>query len=308
MTLYIVLGILALLLLALAVLLGLSYRFVKVFLRTKPTPPEDQLAFEMGRNHLDPEVARLPYERWQLQNDRGEKLVARFYKGEKTDCVVLLNHGYNATGISMLKYLPLVLELGYSALIPDQQAQGESQGRWITYGILESRDGQGWLDEIRRRYPKAQLAVWGESMGAATSLMMAEQRPELRFCVADCPYDQAEAEVAYMAQHKGHMPGFLTPMCGLWFWILTGLSMKEAGPLRHLDELRVPTLLIHGGADHTVPVVMSRGMDQRSPAIHYWEAPGEPHAHVVAGYPEEYRQRLRTFLEQVEKGELRPCP
>lgn len=285
-------------LILLAVLLAVSLHFTLFAIRPNCQSPEQQAEKEQRRNQMDPALVQLPFECWKLYSGRGTRLTARFYGCGKNEKIVLLNHGYNAPWVSMLKYLPLLQKEGYAVLLPDHQAQGGSQGKWITYGILESEDGLLWLEELRSRFPSAELAVMGESMGAATALLIAEKAEGLRFCIADCPYSDTEEELRYMGRKKFHLPMVVVmPLCKIWFRLLTGRAMGEASPKKYLSQLKTPTLLIHGNDDRVVPVEMSRYLAENSASITYWEAPGAPHAGVIGRYPEEYSRRLKE-LEQ----------
>ena len=60
----------------------------------------------------------------------------------------------------------MLLERGFNVLVPDQQAQGESQGDFITFGALESDDALEWLTQITRHarlngFERHVPASWG---------------------------------------------------------------------------------------------------------------------------------------------------
>jgi len=58
---------------------------------------------------------------------------------------VILFHGVGDNRQGMLSYAELFLSNGYSLLLPDSRAQGESQGPFATYGIKESDDVRAWF-------------------------------------------------------------------------------------------------------------------------------------------------------------------
>ncbi len=297
-----------LLILLLLFALGASFYFTYTAMKPDILPLEKQIERSLTNNGFDPAIAELPYEDWQLQGHVGQ-LQARFYP--KGDCgkIVLLLHGYNAPWISMLKYYTLLDSLGYSILIPDHQAQGRSEGRWITYGAIESEDAILWLKELRQRYPAAEISVMGESMGGATALLTAEKCCErdiaLAYCVADCPYNDCSDVLEFVGSKRyGFVVKLLMPLVAVWFRLLSGCSIKDASPITHIRKLTLPTLLVHGDADQVVPVTMSRRLAELSPYITYWEAKDAPHASVIACYNEEYRQRMKAFAASLEEVRL----
>ena len=83
---------------------------------------------EMERNQLDPDRMDVKYDKLFLVNQRGQELTARLYlTPSQTDRYILFLHGYNYPWIGVLKYLPMLLRLGFNVLVPDLQAQGESR-------------------------------------------------------------------------------------------------------------------------------------------------------------------------------------
>ncbi len=279
-------------------LLAVSFFFTYSAIKPNCRSVENMIDHALRKNGYPVELAEEPFELWEL---KGGKLKARFYPCGKNTKIMLVNHGYNAPWISMLKYLPMLRELGFAVLMQDHQAQGISEGRWITYGAKESDDALLWLEEISRRYPEAELSVLGESMGGATALLIAEKAQNLRFCVADCPYSDMKAELSFVGKRRyPWMPmGLLMPLVDLWFRLLTGCSMKDASPICHLEKLKIPTLLCHGALDPTVPVEMSRELAKKSEFITYFESETAVHASVIVKEPEEYRRRLEEISGEV---------
>jgi dipeptidyl aminopeptidase/acylaminoacyl peptidase len=53
---------------------------------------------------------------------------------------VLLLHGQADNRAGVLSYAALLLSRGYSVLLPDARAHGESAGPIATYGVLEAED------------------------------------------------------------------------------------------------------------------------------------------------------------------------
>ena len=150
---YIFLPLLALLLAG--VLLLIYYRMALRFALQAIDPQRMNygavLRQEMERNQLDPDRMDVKYDKLFLVNQHGQELTARLYlTPSQTDRYILFLHGYNYPWIGVLKYLPMLLRLGFNVLVPDLQAQGESQGSYITFGALESDDCLEWLEQIHK--------------------------------------------------------------------------------------------------------------------------------------------------------------
>ena len=85
--------------------------------------------------------------------------------------MVLLLHGVRADRSSMVSRAQILARHGFSVLLIDLQAQGETRGESITLGYRESRDVVAARDWIRNRASDRRIGVIGESMGGASVLL-----------------------------------------------------------------------------------------------------------------------------------------
>src|ERR1700710_491119 len=85
--------------------------------------------------------------------------------------VVILMHGVRANRLSMVQRARLFRDAGFSVLLFDFQAHGESSGDHITFGYLESRDARAALDFVHRELPGQPVAVVGTSLGGAAAVL-----------------------------------------------------------------------------------------------------------------------------------------
>src|ERR1700730_16621573 len=95
------------------------------------------------------------------------------------DAVILL-HGIGDNRQGMMVFAELFLSNGFTVLVPDSRAQGESGGAFPTYGLKESDDVHRWLDWLVMQPHSKCVFGMGESMGAAVLLQSVEK--ERRFC------------------------------------------------------------------------------------------------------------------------------
>jgi pimeloyl-ACP methyl ester carboxylesterase len=100
-----------------------------------------------------------------IPSESGSLLHGWFVPG-RHNAVVLL-HGLHASRRNQLDRARLVHGAGYSVLLFDFQAHGESSGSNVTFGYLESRDARAAVDYVRRRLPGQKVAVIAQSMGGA---------------------------------------------------------------------------------------------------------------------------------------------
>src|ERR1700730_13582815 len=98
------------------------------------TAPAKQLA-----GNLPPE---LNGRNVQFASGSGAIIRGWLIPGKKGVGAIVLMHGLRASRLSMLERARFLSRAGYSVLLFDFQAHGESTGRHITFGYLESKDAQ----------------------------------------------------------------------------------------------------------------------------------------------------------------------
>src|SRR5690349_77483 len=76
----------------------------------------------------------------EFSSQSGAILRGWFLLGKPGAGALVLMHGVHATRLSMLDRARFLNRAGYSVLLFDFQAHGESSGDQITFGYLESKD------------------------------------------------------------------------------------------------------------------------------------------------------------------------
>jgi uncharacterized protein len=216
------------------------------------------------------------------------------------DAVILL-HGVGDNREGMGGFAELFLSKGYAVLLPDSRGEGESGGRFPTYGIKETDDVHRWFDWLTaQKHPRCIFGM-GESMGAA--ILLQSVREETRFCavIAESPFASFR-QIAYV--RVGQFVGTgtwlgkvaLRPAVELAFLygrITRGVSLTDASPEEAVVGSRVPILLIHGLADDNTPFQHSEWIRSRNPAdVTLWEVPGAGHCGAVSVVPQEFDSRV----------------
>ncbi len=216
---------------------------------------------------------------------------------------VLLLHGLGDNRGGTLGYADLLLASGYSVLMPDARAHGESGGELATYGLLERQDIHRWADWMKDQFHPGCVFGLGESMGAAQLL---ESLAETHFCavVAESSFSNF-LEIAYdrMGQPFGIGPWLgetlLRPVISVAYWRAEyryGLHMQQVSPEAALRDSRTPVLLIHGADDHNIPPRHSELLFRtRVQNTEIWRVPSADHCGAISTAPEEFARRLLSF-------------
>ncbi len=229
---------------------------------------ESRDLIEHGRALYD----SLPYEDLYLTSFDGLRLHARFYKNGDGRRTLLLSHGFRSSGRGdFAAVLPLYYEtLGCSLLVLDHRAHGESEGRYITYGIRERFDVRDWARYLTDRAGgDVQIVLDGISMGATAVLMACgtELPDTVTGVIADCgftsPWD-IFSHILHSTFHLGDFP--ILYLVGHMARRRAHFGFREATTVRAMENWTKPALFIHGTADDFVPPAMTEAAYAACPA------------------------------------------
>ncbi len=228
----------------------------------------------------------------------------------RNGAAVVLLHGAADSREGMSGYALFFLRHGYSVLLPDARAHGESGGELATYGVLEGQDIARWAEWLRQDQKAECVFGFGESMGAALALQALREGAALCAVAAESPYASFR-EVAYdrLGQRfgAGHTLGTLfRPIAevGILYarWRY-GVDLEKASPEDAVAGTRVPVLLIHGADDDNIPPRHSQRIHARNPTgTTLWLVLGAGHGSAVNAAQEEFEKRVVGWFEAVEKA------
>ncbi len=192
----------------------------------------------------------------------GLKLHALWVPAENPRGTVLFAHGYRSTylvdvGISFEFYH----QLGMNLLIPDQRSHGKSEGKYITFGVKESRDFVSWVEYHNSHFGEFPILLDGVSMGASTVLYTADKNlpQNVRGMIADCGFTSPKEIVSAVFRRVTHLPAvpsiWVAEHCARLFG---GFSFYECDSRNILKNSKIPVIMAHGTEDDFVPCKMSQ--------------------------------------------------
>jgi hypothetical protein len=219
---------------------------------------------------------------------------------------VILLHGLGDNRMGTAGYAELLLARGYTVLMPDARAHGESAGDLATYGLVERDDIRSWFEWLQQTTHASCIYALGESMGAAQLLQSLAVEPHFCAVVAESSFSTFR-EIAYdrMGQRfgTGSWVGrtVLRPLVEIALVVARikyHVDLAQASPEDAVAHTRVPILLIHGMVDHNIPLRHSLRLAARNPEVKLWEVPDADHCGAIAVAPEEFKRRMLTFFEE----------
>ena len=218
---------------------------------------------------------------------------------------VLLFHGVSDNRTGMLGYAEFLLRHGYTVVMMDSRAHGESGGAMCTYGWKERYDTVAVVNALYAGEKVRDLYSLGVSMGAAIALQSAAIEPRIEAVVAESSFANLR-EVTY--DYAGLN---LSPLLGkTLFRPASIVALHEAGkeggfnpddvsPERAVASRAFPVLLICGAADRRIPCRHSLRIYKAAKGPKdLWEVLGAGHAEALGQAPAEYENRVVNFFER----------
>jgi alpha-beta hydrolase superfamily lysophospholipase len=210
---------------------------------------------------------------------------------------VLLLHGVRSDRRQMIGRAKFLNRLGYSVLLIDLPAHGESSGARITYGFREAEGVKVALDYLSREFPYEKIGVISVSLGAA-SLVFSRPIVAPSAVVLESMFPTIEEAVDNRLNlHLGSHGALLTPLI-LWqlpLWL--GVSVEELHPITALALLQAPVLIASGTMDrHTTLAETKRIFEAAHAPKELWVVEGAAHVDLYVFEPDAYKEKISTFL------------
>ncbi|MBQ6823873.1 MAG: alpha/beta hydrolase [Clostridia bacterium] len=246
------------------------------------------------------EVKAMSYEEMTITSFDGLKLYGKYYEYAPNAPIELMFHGYRGKAErDLCGGVQRAFRLGHSVVIVDQRTAGKSEGKVITFGVLESKDCLRWVTHLIERFGKeVRIILTGISMGAATVCIAAgEELPENVIGVlADCGYTTAR-EMIQKTIREMHLPPKLAyPFVKLGACLYGRFRLEETSPIEAIRRCKVPVLFFHGDTDDFVPCAMSERLYEACPSRKKLILiPGAGHGLAFPADQEKYIQEMRGF-------------
>ncbi|MBR4800368.1 MAG: alpha/beta hydrolase [Clostridia bacterium] len=197
----------------------------------------------------------IPHEELEMETADGLKLKGWYFDAESKNTAVIV-HGFNSKAwTDCVVQACRFFEHGYNVLISDNRACGESEGKYLTYGVRESEDIARWVSLVSKRVPNGNIVLIGTSLGGATVCMCsALDLPDVKVIVEDCAYVSMRWEFEYLTKFFVHF----VPRRGIN--AAERLAIKKFGfdfssrsPIESIQKAKCPVFFVHGKADTFIP-------------------------------------------------------
>ncbi len=250
-----------------------------------------------ANREVGPAPADFPVAETTIESESGSRLATWYAEADHSTATVVLLHGLRANRESMLDRARLLRRAGYSIVMIDLQAHGESPGEHITVGRLERLDAQAAVLYARTRNPDHKIGVIGCSLGGAAALLGSPLDVDAMVIesvyptVTEAVHDRVSAQV-------GPLSHILAPLLLCQLQPRLGVSTDALRPIDRIDEVECPLLIANGDEDHHTTLAETQRMFERAKTPKQLVIfTGAAHVDLLAHDPEKYAQEVIPFLK-----------
>ena len=265
-----------------------------------------QVNHQFALNHTAEWLDTVDSQKISVISEDGYTLIATQFYGRNADSHLwaLVLHGYTGWKEEMYPFACWYHEEGYHVIVPDLRCQGESDGDFIGMGWTDHYDCNLWIDYILSQDADARIVIHGQSMGAATALMMTGEddlSDHVIAVVSDCAYTDAYSMFGDKVTEWFYLPAFpLVDSARVVLRLRGGYDLLDASAINAVARSNTPTLFIHGASDAMISAQMSQDLyDAATCPKELLIIEGAGHAQAQDKDPEGYYGAIQNFLQEI---------
>ncbi len=256
--------------------------------------------------HDHPSNHGLAYQNVTFRSTDGLTLRGWYLPSLRDDrCIILVQgeeHHRNSPGIRALELGGELVARGYSVLLFDLRARGESDGQRSSAGNQELLDVMAAIAYVKHRGIVARrIGLLGFSLGAVLAIYAALREPEIPCLVCDSPFSDLLDDFRHLRLGPAPVPGWLSAaLVVLMAKTLYGSDPGQMRPIKAISKLHPrPIFFIHGEDDVVVSPqeTLALWRQYHNPANRLWIAPGAGHVHTYSVAGEEYVRQVVDFFD-----------
>jgi alpha-beta hydrolase superfamily lysophospholipase len=245
-----------------------------------------------------------------VNSDSGSTISGWHTQPDSSNGVVVLFHGIRGSRLSMLTRARMLHDAGYSTVMIDFQAHGESPGDAIMLGHLEQHDVRATIEFARREHPNEPIGVIGVSLGGAASLLASPL--DIDALVLESVYPNIRDAVHNrVAAQLGPLSWIPASLLLAQLQPRLGVSPAQLRPIDHMTDIDCPVCVASGTADRHTTESETRAMFSAAPSPkQLWLVDGAAHVDLLENNPIQYEQQVLGFLgrhlRKRRKGKVEP--
>lgn len=233
-----------------------------------------------------------------LDSDSGSRIATWHLPVDDSTATIIVLHGIYESRRAMLERAKLFHDSGYSVVLIDMQAHGESPGKNVTIGFLERHDVRAAVQFAKQTHPDHRIGIVACSMGGAATLLASPL--EIDALVLESVYPTiTEAVHNRVSVRLGPLSHALAPLLLCQLKPRLGISTSDLRPIDRIASVDCPVLLAAGDADRHTSIAETRRMFDTAVSpkqlVIFEDA---HHTDLLKHNPKKYNDEILPFLDE----------
>lgn len=265
--------------------------------------PEDSWYNTIKKVHESlAKIQKLPHQTLDITSSDGFTLRGIYYPADhESNKTVICIHGFGSHAEREWAFPGLFYHsLGFNVLIPYQRAHGISEGKKITFGMLESFDMIKWIGKVQEITPNAQILIHGLSMGGGIALELSDMKELscIKGIIADAPTSSVESFFYNVSREIFGKGGKAVAKCAIDdLNKYTGLEAKNFNFVETVKDSAHPLLLSAGSMEKLQDLFDK--IKQNNPCdTEIIILDGCNHGNGMYKQTEEYQTKIKEFIDR----------
>lgn len=141
----------------------------------------------------------------------------------------------------------------------DNRAHGQSEGKYVGFGVLDRLDLRNWVKYTVNRFG-SNIKIFARYINGRSNCTYGKQyyAKNVRGIIADCGFTSVYEIFEYVLKRDYHLPKFpIIYLTNIMSKIRAGYGYKDVNTAAEIAKSDIPVLFIHGENDEFVPLWMT---------------------------------------------------
>lgn len=244
------------------------------------------------------------FKRMAIESNDGLKLAGLYMRTEKKPMKgsVILIHGIRSSKEYLLPIAQWLNEKGYNALLIDQRAHGDSEGKYCSFGFQEKQDVYLWVDKLMSTEEvTGPIGIWGQSLGGAVALQSMANDERIKFGIIESAFSDFESIVHdYFELFLGFDCPFITDYLIWRAGQVASFDPELVVPAEAARQIHQPIIMVHGERDNRIKIRYAKANFEHIASCDktFITYPEATHFNIWKVGGEDYFERVERFLER----------
>jgi uncharacterized protein len=200
-----------------------------------------------------PSAIKLEYVTKHISISQNEWLESWFIPAQKSPSkgtVMLFPGHFGNKAKQLLAATQVFHALGYDALLVDFRGVGGSSGNTTTLGFREAQDVVASMNYAQQSNFQSPIFLYGVSMGTAAIMKaVAQENIHPNAIILELPFARMLDAVRSRLSRVGIPPFPIAELAVFWGGIQHGFNAFGHNPVSYAENIKCPTLILHGKRD-----------------------------------------------------------